>query len=134
MQSDPISGSIVDCVRYKEQLTVPIVLIHGVDVRSSDWWQTSGLEDNLRRYVAPVLQKSEKVNIYPVFWGDAGATFRWDHRSLPGDEQRSIQLQVADASRLSTDETRTRLLLSTPDPSPAVSKFLSLNSPPIGDR
>ncbi len=61
---------------------MPIVYVHGVNVRSRDGFRA--LTDYLRRYLAPVLAPDpENVMIDDVFWGDKGVTFAWGGHSRP---------------------------------------------------
>jgi hypothetical protein len=109
---------------------MPAVVIHGVAVRGADWWRTSGIEDGLQRHIAPVLRKGEKFNIYPVYWGgDFGVKFAWNHRSLPGDETRAFAMALAQSpALLTTDEQRTRLVMTSPAPSKPIEQALFLQA------
>jgi hypothetical protein len=62
---------------------MPIVFIHGVANRRDDaYLRDERIRDALfRRFLGPVAGDGPIVNPY---WGDNGAAFRWDHRSLPG--------------------------------------------------
>jgi hypothetical protein len=61
---------------------MPIVLVHGVAVRSSAYWP--GVDTFLRRFVAPVIADDPKgVPILRAYWGDLAASFAWDGISRP---------------------------------------------------
>lgn len=69
---------------------MPIIVIHGVNVRDPHWADDGGITDKLIRYVAPAIQKGATCTVNPVYWGDVGVDFKWNHRSLPGDETRQL--------------------------------------------
>ena len=61
---------------------MPIVYIHGVNVRSDEYW--APLEAMMRLYIAPVISKApEEVSITHCYWGDVGAYFRFQGASMP---------------------------------------------------
>jgi hypothetical protein len=67
---------------------MPILYIHGVAIRSDDYWQP--LEALLRTYVAPVISDDPKnVWISCCYWGDLGSKFLG--RSLPDSSWTSLK-------------------------------------------
>ena len=66
---------------------MPIVYVHGVNVRRKDEGYEAGLDRlkaYLRRYVAPEISDDpENVPFLPAYWGDDGVSFAWDGRSRP---------------------------------------------------
>ncbi|MBS2009191.1 MAG: hypothetical protein JST01_19210 [Cyanobacteria bacterium SZAS TMP-1] len=61
---------------------MPIVYIHGVNVRSDEYWPA--LEAMMRQYIAPVISPNpERVSISQCYWGDVGAYFRFQGASMP---------------------------------------------------
>jgi hypothetical protein len=67
--------------------------VHGVTVRSPDGF--AGIEEHLRRSIAPVLVRgstraSADVAIRMCYWGDLGMRFAWGLQSLPSRSQVSV--------------------------------------------
>jgi hypothetical protein len=61
---------------------MPILYVHGVNVRSRDGFFAA--QRLLRQYVAPAIAGDpENVLIDDVYWGDVGVTFAWDGASRP---------------------------------------------------
>jgi hypothetical protein len=63
---------------------MPIIAIHGTNVRDPNWARDEGILDRLRLYVAPAIQRGATCTIIPVYWGDDGVVFYWNHQSTPG--------------------------------------------------
>ncbi len=86
---------------------MPIVYIHGVNIRSDDYWPS--LEALMRVYLAPVISKTpEKVSITQCYWGDLGAYFRFQGASMPAspivDMGRAVKGKVkADIEHVRSD-------------------------------
>jgi hypothetical protein len=66
---------------------MPILYIHGVATRSTNFFQDSqwnGIKSFLRTYVAPVISASPgDVLIEPVYWGDVASGLAWNGASYP---------------------------------------------------
>jgi hypothetical protein len=67
---------------------MPIVFVHGVNVRDTDDGYREGLDRltaYLRRYVAPEIDKTDPaaVPIVPVYWGGYGVHLAWNDASRP---------------------------------------------------
>jgi len=63
---------------------MPIIAIHGTNVRNPNWARDEGVLDRLTQYVAPAIQRGPTCTIIPVYWGGDGVVFYWNHESLPG--------------------------------------------------
>jgi hypothetical protein len=62
---------------------VPIIYIHGVNVRDASHGE--GLRSAFLRWVAPALgpEARERLAYYPVFWGDCASDFHWNLECRP---------------------------------------------------
>jgi hypothetical protein len=77
---------------------MPIVAIHGTNVRDPNWARDEGVLDRLKRYVAPAVQKGASCTIIPVYWGGDGVVFYWNHESLPGSSPTAKTVASAQVS------------------------------------
>jgi hypothetical protein len=66
---------------------VPVVFVHGVNVRDSDPGYADGLrrlEAYIRRYIAPEISADAGgVGFLPVYWGGEGVSLAWGGTSRP---------------------------------------------------
>jgi len=84
---------------------VPIVYIHGVNVRSDEYWPA--LEAMMRQYIAPVISANpEQVTISQCFWGDVGAYFRFQGASMPASPIAQIRHVVRGKVRADLEHVR----------------------------
>ncbi|MEU4237725.1 hypothetical protein [Actinoplanes sp. NPDC026619] len=72
-----------ECV---ESAHMPIVFIHGVaNRRDHAYLRDENIRNALfRRFLGPVIEDPPDTPVTNPYWGDSGAAFRWNHRSLPG--------------------------------------------------
>jgi hypothetical protein len=54
---------------------MPIIAIHGTNVRNPNWARDEGVLDRLTQYVAPAIQRGPTCTIIPVYWGGDGVVF-----------------------------------------------------------
>jgi len=84
---------------------MPIVYIHGVNVRSDEYWPS--LEAMMRQYIAPVISATpEKVSITQCYWGDVGAYFRFQGASMPASPISQMRKVVRGKVRADLDHVR----------------------------
>lgn len=93
---------------------MPLVFIHGVAVRKDgDGKYDKNLQERdslIRRFaLTRLVEQPEAVSISNPYWGDKGATFAWNHASLPKDGVEAFGMK---------DELVTTLLLELDIPLP----------------
>lgn len=94
---------------------MPIVYFHGVNTRfDRGYLSRVDVRDSLiRRLLGPALDLPEGFEIVDGYWGDLGASFRWNHASLPqsgealgAQDDAELLLSQLDPVALGTDPTR----------------------------
>jgi len=72
---------------------MPIVFVHGVNVRKDDRYKrrVQTRDAYLQQYVAPaVVSRSARMQVFNPYWGEWGAKLAWNHASLPQLGQESF--------------------------------------------
>ena len=71
---------------------MPVVFVHGVGVRTGpEYWADLELRKSLiRDFLFEPLGLTRSTTIDFAYWGDHGATFRWDHGSLPSGQEEPM--------------------------------------------
>lgn len=103
---------------------MPIVFVHGVSSRKDEnsdrnW---NKIEENLRKYVAPVLLKpsdADNITILEAFWGDLSVPLKQGKRLSMPDDKRVLKLIKQKGSWLSRKIKEFEKL-----PNPEKAKFL----------
>jgi hypothetical protein len=68
------------------RVNVPLVFVHGVSNRNTPQYRDNQFARDafMRTFVVPALGLArENFQIFNPYWGDDGATFRWENASLP---------------------------------------------------
>ena len=118
---------------------MPIVFVHGVaNRRDGAYLRDQRVRDALfRRF----LGDGGDVPVINPYWGDHGAAFRWNHRSLPGSrverfgaEQDDDLLIAAHLAAGATEETRIVVDVAEQSVSDALDLVLAFAAPEYDDE
>jgi len=87
---------------------VPLVFVHGVNVRKGAAYETTVARRDamFRRFLgARITQGKQPLSLFNPYWGDEAARFYWNHASLLSDAHESLgQVGTALAESLASEE------------------------------
>jgi hypothetical protein len=119
---------------------MPLVFVHGVATRKSvEYDRILRLRDSLFTQIALAgIGAPKPVTVINPYWGDSGASFAWNHASLPGEKNESfgstlalandLLINATDASQLSADPDATIVGIARISPEAAVDVLFGMTA------